>query len=230
MKKNRCKSPGKAVVLLSGGLDSATTLFFARRRGFAPACLIFDYGQRHSRELISAKKVARAALCTYEVVRIRLPWKGSSLLDQALPIVPSDRVAGHAGGDIPATYVPGRNMIFLSFALSYAETIGASAVFIGANTVDYSGYPDCSPAFLSAVERAAAVGTKAGAIGSRIKIIAPLIGKTKAQIVEMAVALGVPLRFTWSCYKGGKRPCGVCDSCIFRAKGFAQAGFKDPAL
>jgi 7-cyano-7-deazaguanine synthase len=114
-------------------------------------------------------------------------------------------------------------MIFLSFALSYAETIGASAVFIGANTVDYSGYPDCRPAFLSAVERAAAAGTKAGVSGKRIRVIAPLIGKTKAEIVEMAVALGVPLRFTWSCYKGGRRPCGVCDSCIFRAKGFAQA-------
>ena len=213
-----------AIVLLSGGLDSSTTLYYALNKGYACHSLVFDYGQRHGKEIRSAVAVARTARCPYEVVRIALPWKGSALLDRTVK-VPEGRRLDAKG--IPATYVPARNIIFLSFAASFAEAVGARVIFIGANAVDYSGYPDCRPAFFKAYAKVLAQGLKASVEGHRTKVETPLIRLTKAQIVRLAVKLKVPTKLTWSCYKGGPRPCGVCDSCRLRARGFEQAGVKD---
>jgi 7-cyano-7-deazaguanine synthase len=210
----------KTVVLLSGGLDSATTLFYAKSKGYACHCLIFDYGQRHKKEIISAKTVARAAGCPFEVVQIGLPWKGSALLDTKVN-VPKHRKLD--AKDIPVTYVPARNIIFLSFAASYAEAIGAKVIFIGANAVDYSGYPDCRPDFFKAYAQVLAKGLKTGVEGKGIKVQTPLIRLAKAEIVRLAIKLGVPVDKTWSCYQGGAKPCGVCDSCRLRDKGFQEA-------
>ncbi len=218
----------KAVVLLSGGLDSATTLYYAKAKMRKCHCLIFDYGQRHVKEIGSAKRIAEMARCSFQVLKVRFPWKGSSLLDKGLKI-PAGRLKSYK---IPSTYVPARNIIFLSFALSCAEAIGAQDIFIGANAIDYSGYPDCRPDFFKAFERVIKTGTKTGseAAGRRsgIEIKTPLIRKTKKEIVRLAGRLNVPLELTWSCYKGAARPCGVCDSCVIRAKGFREAGMKDP--
>jgi 7-cyano-7-deazaguanine synthase len=215
----------RAVVLLSGGLDSATTLYFAKGKGFKCSCLIFDYGQRHRKEIEAAKRIAQAAKCEYKVVKISLPWKGSALLDKKIKL---PFTIYRLPITIPTTYVPARNIIFLSFALSYAETIGARTIFIGAHVQDYSGYPDCRPLFYQAFNKVIACGTKAGIEKRKIKIETPLINKNKAKIIKLADALGVPLALTWSCYQGGRRPCGRCDSCYFRAKGFKEAGVKDP--
>lgn len=221
----------QAVVLLSGGLDSAATLYFAKRKGFKCSCLIFDYGQRHRREIEAAKRVAQSAKCKYQIIKINLPWKGSSLLDKKIKIPEVARSPGRrAISKIPSTYVPARNIIFLSFALSFAEAIGASAIFIGAHSQDYSGYPDCRPAFFSAFSKVISCGTKAGVEKRGIKIKVPLANKNKSQIIRLASRLGVPFVLTRSCYRGGKAPCGACDSCYFRAKGFAGAGLKDPLI
>ena len=231
MGSKKCVSSGrKAVVLLSGGLDSATALYYAKAAGFACHCLIFDYGQRHRREIDSARKIAQVAHCPFSEIKISLPWKGSSLLDSKARIPSGIAQRKNRGAVIPNTYVPGRNIIFLSFALSCAETVGASAIFIGAHAQDYSGYPDCRPEFFRAFSRVAACGTKAGLEKKKIVIRNPLISKNKAQIIRLGHKLGVPFRLTWSCYRGGKRPCGVCDSCYFRKKGFIEAGLKDLAL
>ena len=244
--KKRLSGAARAVVLLSGGLDSATTLYLAKRQGFLPLCLIFDYAQRHKKEINAAKQIARAADAAFQVIKITLPWKGSSLLDRdkKIPLV-SERQSPQGGAplnqrllcggvrvseQIPSTYVPARNIIFLSFALSCAESIGAQAIFIGAHAQDYSGYPDCRPEFYKAFEKVIAQGTKAGVEGKRIKVYTPLIHKGKAQIIRLGIALGVPFKLTWSCYKGKKTPCGSCDSCYYRAKGFKEAGFSAPAL
>jgi len=217
----------KAIILLSGGLDSAAALFYAKTKGFNCHCLIFDYGQRHRRELRHAVKVARAAKCDYKIVKISLPWLGSSLLDrsQKLP-----RRAVIDPKEIPSTYVPARNIIFLSFAASFAEAAGAQTIFIGANAVDYSGYPDCRPDFLNAFQNALRKGMKTGVRGKAIVIKAPLLKKTKAQIVKLGRQLHVPFELTWSCYQGSLKPCGTCDSCRLRAKGFEDAGMIDPVL
>lgn len=218
----------KAVVLLSGGLDSATTLYYAKKKGYTVLCMVFDYGQRHRREIAAASNTARAAHVKALRVKITLPWKGSCLLD-ATKRLPQSKTAA-ISRRIPSTYVPARNTIFLSFALSYAETIGARAVFIGANALDFSGYPDCRPRYYKAFNRLSRVATKAGIEGRHIAIYTPLLHKTKKEIIVLAKKLGVPLALTWSCYRGAKRPCGVCDSCRLRQKGFAQARIKDPAL
>ncbi|MCA9402627.1 MAG: 7-cyano-7-deazaguanine synthase QueC [Candidatus Omnitrophica bacterium] len=217
----------KAIVLLSGGLDSATILYMAKADGFRPHGLIFDYGQRHNKEIDHARRIAREAKCAYEVVTFRLPWQGSSLLDKRkkLPVRKTIKPT-----EIPSTYVPARNIIFLSFAMSYAEAVKAEAVYIGANAIDYSGYPDCRPDFMRAYESAARKGMKAGVQGRSIKIHAPLIKMTKADIIRAGMELGVPYQHTWSCYRGLKRSCGTCDSCVLRAKGFAAAGYADPTL
>jgi 7-cyano-7-deazaguanine synthase len=232
----------QAVVLLSGGLDSAVTLYLAKKRGFSCHCLIFDYGQRHSREIESAKRIARTAGCRYQVLKIQFPWRGSSLLDRkiAIPRLKNAAIGRYPAkgedrqtsrrAEIPSTYIPGRNIIFLSFALSFAETIGAEIIFIGANAVDFSGYPDCRPEFYRAFNRVIATGTKAGVKREEIKIKTPLILRTKAQIIRLGAQLGIPFELTWSCYQGGRRPCGECDSCHFRAKGFAAVGIPDPLL
>jgi len=214
----------RAVVLLSGGLDSAVTLYIAKNKGFRPFCLIFDYGQRHRREIDSAKKIAQAAGCHFKVLKIDLTHKRSALLDKHLGL------PKHTARGIPATYVPARNIIFLSFALSFAETLGESAVFIGAHAQDYSGYPDCRPEFFRALQRLAKVGTKSGVEGKEIKIFTPLINKRKSEIIREGLRLGVPFELSWSCYKGGRLPCGTCDSCYYRAKGFRELGIEDPLL
>ena len=204
----------KCIVLLSGGIDSTTTLYYAKSKGYKCQALIFDYGQRHDREIKSAIAVAKRAKVPYQVIKIKLPWKGSSLLDKKLK-VPVHRIIGKK---IPSTYVPGRNTIFLSFAVSLSESIGADAIFIGANAVDFSGYPDCRPEYYKAFRKLIQKGTKA----KRIKIMTPLIKMAKSQIIRLGLKLGAPLDLTWSCYKGGKRPCGVCDSCRLREKGFRE--------
>ena len=217
----------KAVILLSGGLDSSTTLYYAVSQGYECHCLVFDYGQKHKKEIIQAKALARKAACEHVCVKISLPWKGSALLDNKIS-VPRGRALDAKG--IPVTYVPGRNIIFLSFAASYAEAIGAKTIFIGANAVDYSGYPDCRPKFIRSYQSMLAQGLKTSVEGKSIKVETPLIHLSKAQIVKLAVKLKVPLQLTWSCYNGGSKPCGVCDSCRLREQGFLQAKIKDKAI
>jgi 7-cyano-7-deazaguanine synthase len=219
----------KAVVLLSGGLDSATVLYWALDRGWRPQALIFDYGQRHSREIASAKALCQKTGVPYHVIPVKLPWAGSSLLDRKAKI-PSASDPGKIGAKIPSTYVPGRNTLFLSYGLSCAEAVGAEAVMIGANALDYSGYPDCRPDFISAVSKVFKLGTRAGRQGKPIKVIAPLLKLSKSRIIKLGNRLGVPYKTTWSCYRGGKKPCGTCDSCVLRAKGFREAGIMDPAI
>ena len=219
----------KAVVLLSGGLDSAVTLYAARNKGYTPYALTIDYGQRHKRELDSAKKLARKGGARLKIIKLDLPWKGSSLLDRSARL-PSRRSATRIKEHgIPSTYVPARNTIFLSMAVSYAEAIGASAVFIGAHSEDSSGYPDCRPGYLKAFGRVVRLGTKSG-IEKKLRLEYPLIGENKAGIIGLGISLGVPFHYTWSCYKGGRRPCGECDSCVMRRKGFEEAGLKDPSI
>lgn len=215
----------KAVVLLSGGLDSATALYIAKSAGYECRCLIFDYGQRHRKEIASAKRLAQRANCKWQIVKISLPWKGSALLEKKTRVPEYKKRSV-----IPSTYVPGRNIIFLSFALSFAEASGACAIYIGAHAQDYSGYPDCRPEFFLAYEKMAACGTKTGVEKKAIKIKVPLINKTKAQIIRIGSRLGVPFELTRSCYREGNSPCGKCDSCYFRAKGFLEAGLKDPLM
>jgi len=204
----------KAVVLLSGGMDSAVTLFIAKKNGYKPYCLTFDYGQRHKKEILFAKNIARAAKSSCVVLKICLPWKKSALLDKNIKVPENRKLSGR--DNIPPTYVPARNTIFLSFGLSYAEAIGAKAVFIGANAIDFSGYPDCRPGYYRKFNELFKKATKARGI----KIVAPLLYKTKKDIVRLGAGLGVDFNLTWSCYKGGSRPCGVCDACRLRAKGF----------
>ena len=223
----------KAIVLLSGGLDSATCLYWAKSKKYKTFALIFDYGQRHRRELESALKLCRVSKTPHEVVRFALPWGGSSFIGRGgegakLPNRRSP--SAMAGNGIPSTYVPARNTIFLSFALSYADVVNADAVVIGANAIDYSGYPDCRPDYLKAMGRVARLGTRRGDSGKTIDILSPLVHRTKAQIIRMGAELNVPYRWTWSCYKGGRKPCGECDSCILRAKGFEDARRIDPIL
>lgn len=218
----------KAVVLLSGGLDSAVTLFLAVSKGYKCFALAFDYGQRHKEEITRAKRIAALAKAHFKVVRLKLPWKGSSLTDKKLPL-PVKRTIGEIKSGTPSTYVPARNSIFLSIAASYAEAIGAGKVFIGAHSEDSSGYPDCRIEYLEKFSEAIRLGTKIGTEGG-LSVEFPLIGKTKSGIIELGVSLSVPFEFTRSCYKGGVKACGECDSCILRAKGFKEAGIRDPAL
>ena len=220
-----------AVVLLSGGVDSTTTLAVARARGFQTYALTFDYGQRHAAEIEAARRVARAlGAVAHEIVRIDLRALGGSALTADVP-VPKDRAASKIGAGIPVTYVPARNTIFLSFALAWAEVLGAWDVFIGVNAVDYSGYPDCRPEFIGAFERLANLATKAAVEGrGRLKVHTPLIHLTKADIVREGIALGVEYALTLSCYDASADglACGRCDSCALRRKGFAEAGVPDP--
>ena len=221
----------RAICLLSGGLDSSTCLAIARQEGFACYCLSFDYGQRHSIELEAAANVAKQlGAREHKVAKIDLRVFGGSALTSDVA-VPKDRGESQMSAEIPVTYVPARNTIFLAFALAYAEVTKASSIFIGVNAIDYSGYPDCRPEFIAAFEKLANLATKAGVEGaSQFKIHTPLIRMTKADIVLKAVELGVDLRLTFSCYDPAPdgRPCGRCDACLLRRKGFEEAGVVDP--
>jgi len=220
----------KAVVLLSGGLDSATVLAISREEGFENHCLSFSYGQRHSVELVSAAKVAASlGAVEHRVVDIDLRAFGGSALTADID-VPKNNDGTFDGSNIPVTYVPARNIIFLSFALGMAEVIGAGDVFIGANAVDYSGYPDCRPEFIDAFAKMAAVGTKAGVEGRAVRFNAPIISLSKADIIRRGVRLGVDYSLTHSCYDPDSEglSCGGCDSCLLRKKGFLDAGVPDP--
>jgi 7-cyano-7-deazaguanine synthase len=226
--------PGKpAVVLLSGGLDSTTVLAIARTEGYEPYALSFRYGQRHSIELEAARRVAASeGVARHVIADIDLRVFGGSALTDDID-VPRHDSAEDLGDGIPITYVPARNTVFLSFALAWAETIGASDVFIGVNALDYSGYPDCRPEYIAAFEQMANLATRAGVEGRQhLKIHAPLIELTKAQIIERGLALGVDYGLTHSCYDPHPegRACGQCDSCLLRSRGFAQLGLDDPAL
>lgn len=221
----------KAVCLLSGGLDSSTTLALARRDDFDCYALSFDYGQRHRVELEAAARVAKSLGATQHlVICIDLRVFGGSALTSDLA-VPKGRVPSEMTADIPVTYVPARNTVFLSFALAWAEVLGASDIFIGVNALDYSGYPDCRPEYIEAYERMANLATKAGVEGrTHVKIHTPLIRLSKAEIVKLGAELGVDFSLTHSCYDpdAAGRPCGQCDSCVLRRKGFEEAGIADP--
>lgn len=222
----------KAVVLLSGGLDSTTTLAVAKVEGFEPYTITFRYGQKHGVEIEAAEKVSSAMGAKgHIVVDMDLRRIGASALTSDID-VPKKRSLGEIARGIPVTYVPARNIIFLSSALAYAETIGASDIFIGVNALDYSGYPDCRPEFIDAFEKMANLGTKAGVEGKGFKIHTPLIRMTKAEIIKKGIELGVDYSLTHSCYDPTPEgfPCGECDSCLLREKGFAEAGAKDPLI
>ncbi|MDQ2948343.1 MAG: 7-cyano-7-deazaguanine synthase QueC [Acidobacteriota bacterium] len=223
----------RAICLLSGGLDSATCLAIARKQGFDCYCLSFDYGQRHAIELKAARRIAESlGAKEHRTATIDLRLFGGSALTADIA-VPKHRDKDAMSTGIPVTYVPARNTIFLSFALAYAEIVGASSIFIGVNAIDYSGYPDCRPEFIRAFETMANLATRAGVEGeTELLVETPLIAMSKADIVRTATDLGVDLRLTHSCYdpEESGRACGHCDSCILRQKGFEEAGFPDPAL
>ena len=220
-----------AVILLSGGLDSATTAAIARREGYDLYALTVDYGQRHRYELEAAARVAGAlGVRRHLLMKVDLSQIGASALTAPIA-VPKDRPADEMAQGIPPTYVPARNTVFLSLALAYAEAVGAADLFLGVNAIDYSGYPDCRPEYLAAFERLANLATKAGVEGTlRFRIHAPLVSMTKAQIIRRGVELGVDYALTHSCYDPGPagRACGRCDACSLRRKGFAEAGLADP--
>jgi 7-cyano-7-deazaguanine synthase len=224
----------KAVVLLSGGLDSATVLAIASASGFEPYALSFRYGQRHDVELAAAERVAASiGAAAHVTVTIDLRVFGGSALTDDIDVPHHDRVENIDAERIPVTYVPARNTIFLSFALAWAETLRASDVFIGVNALDYSGYPDCRPEYIAAYERMANLATKEGVEGrQRLTIHTPLITLTKAEIIQRGLELGVDYSLTHSCYDPGPngKACGSCDSCLLRARGFAELGRTDPAL
>ena len=223
----------RAVVLLSGGLDSTTVLAIAKSQGFVCNALSFRYGQRHKVELDRAREVAeRMGVERHVIVDFDLRQFGGSALTSDIE-VPKERSAADMSHGIPITYVPARNTIFLSFGLAWAETLGSSDIFIGVNALDYSGYPDCRPEYIEAYERMANLATKAGVEGTqKLKIHSPLVHMTKAQIVQKGRELGVDYSITSSCYDPAPdgAPCGKCDSCVLRAKGFAEAGVADPLL
>ena len=223
----------RAVVLLSGGLDSTTVLAIAKSQGFVCNALSFRYGQRHKVELDRAREVAeRMGVERHVIVDFDLRQFGGSALTGDIE-VPKERSAADMSHGIPITYVPARNTIFLSFGLAWAETLGSSDIFIGVNALDYSGYPDCRPEYIEAYERMANLATKAGVEGTqKLKIHSPLVHMTKAQIVQKGRELGVDYSITSSCYDPAPdgAPCGKCDSCVLRAKGFAEAGVADPLL
>jgi 7-cyano-7-deazaguanine synthase len=221
----------KAVCLLSGGLDSSTCLAFAKREGFDCYALSFDYGQRHLYELVAAKRVAEAlGASEHKVITLDLRAFGGSSLTAELE-VPKSRSGEEMGQGIPSTYVPARNTIFLSLALAWAEVLGAADVFIGVNALDYSGYPDCRPEYIEAFAKMGNLATRSGVEGTtQLKIHTPLIALTKAQITQLAAELGVDFALTFTCYDPDAegRPCGLCDACQLRLKGFAEAGLVDP--
>lgn len=223
---------GKAVILLSGGLDSSTTLAIAKNQGYETYALTFRYGQRHEREIMAAKEIARSlAVKKHIILDIDLKSFGGSALTDNIP-VPKERDLAEIAGDIPVTYVPARNTIFLSFALAWAEVLEAYDIFIGVNALDYSGYPDCRPEYIEAFERMANLATKAGVEGKSFKIHTPLIKMTKSEIIQKGLSLGVDFSLTTTCYDPSPSgaACGTCDACILRLKGFRESGITDPIV
>ena len=219
----------RAIVLLSGGLDSSVAIHLAKSEGFEVYALSFDYGQKHNKELECAKAIAKKVdAAGHNIVTLQLNlWGGSSLTDSKMEVEDGDVTRT----DIPQTYVPARNMVFLSVAASYAEAIGAQDIFIGVSEVDYSGYVDCREEFIRSMETAINIGTVMGAeLGKKIKIHTPFINKTKAEEIMLGEQLGVDWSLTWSCYRGTEKPCGKCDSCLLRAKAFSEAGVVDTSL
>jgi len=219
----------KAVCLISGGLDSCATSHIAKNEGYDIFALTFNYHQRHKREIESAKKIAASSNAKNHIIfNLDLSiFGGSSLVDKS-NIPEKDQSLEEIGKKIPTTYVPARNTIFLSIALAYAETLDADAIFIGATATDYSGYPDCRPEFIKAFQDLTNIATKKGVEGKTIKIIAPLLHMSKAEIIKKGLELKAPLDKTWSCYLGGDKACGRCDSCLLRLKGFKEVGARDP--
>lgn len=217
----------KAVVLLSGGLDSATTAAIAIKAGYEAIALSFRYGQRHDKEIKAATKIAQALnIQQHHIIEVNLSqWGGSSLTDTSIEI-PTQGVESDV---IPSTYVPGRNTVFIAIALSLAEAKGATAIYLGINAVDYSGYPDCRPEYLAAYQKLANLSSKTATEGNTIQLVAPLVKDSKLDIVHRALSLGVPIEKTWSCYQGGEQPCGVCDSCRIRDRALIAAGRLDLA-
>jgi 7-cyano-7-deazaguanine synthase len=228
----------KAVVILSGGLDSTTCMGFAKEAGYEIYPLTFDYGQRHRIEIVNARKVADyyGVADRQKVIELGFlrEFGGSALTDDRIDVPTTsagsdeDGVYKEGESEIPVTYVPGRNLLFLSIAASFAEAVGAEALYIGVNALDYSGYPDCRPAFIAKLEEVLAIATKVGVEGEPIRIETPLIDLTKADIVREGTRMNVPYHLTTSCYNGGEEACGECDSCRLRLKGFAEAGRNDP--
>lgn len=219
----------KAIVLFSGGLDSTTCLYWALSKGYECEAITVTYGQRHDREVISAEFIAKKLGVKLHKIDLPFPWlKSSSLVDksQSLPDLPLEQIENSS---IPSTYVPGRNLMFLSIAASLMDSIGANAIVAGPNAVDFSGYPDCTPSFFKAAAEAINRGTRMG-VTEGVEVLAPLMRLSKTDIVRLGAKLKVPFELTWSCYAGGQKPCGHCDSCKLRAKGFAEAGIKDPAV
>ena len=216
----------KAVVLLSGGVDSAVTLYMANQK-YKCSSLIFDYGQKAIREIEFARKLSEILNIESQILNIPMPWKGSALLDENIDVL-GGRISGD--GSIPETYVPARNIVFLSFGVSFAETIGAEAVFIGTHQMDFSNYPDCRTEFFESFQKTIDLGTKKGVEKHGIRITTPVINMTKKEIVAEGIRLGVPFENTWSCYTAGEKPCGECESCFFRIKAFEDLGMADPLV
>ena len=219
--KSSNTSPKKAIILLSGGLDSATVAALAIADGYEAIALSFRYGQRHERELLAARDVAAALhIREHLIVDVNLAqWGGSALTDQNINVP----IEGLQSAEIPITYVPGRNTVFIAIALSLAEARGAEAIYLGINAVDYSGYPDCRPDYLAAFQKLAMLSSKVGIEGNAPQLVAPLVMDSKVDIVRRAQRLGVPIALTWSCYQGGEVPCGVCDSCRIRDRAILEA-------
>jgi 7-cyano-7-deazaguanine synthase len=233
---NQSKAPRRAVILLSGGLDSATVLAMAQAQGFECHCLSFDYGQRHLTEIEFAARLAQRSQAVHRVIKVDLAWFGGSALTDTDIDVPTStggaETTNSPATDIPVTYVPARNTVFLSYALAYAEVQSALDIFIGVNAVDYSGYPDCRPEFIQAFETMANLATRIGVEGAKLTVHTPLIDLSKQQIITAGMALGVDYGQTVSCYQLDLNgaACGVCDSCHLRRIGFEQAGVADPTL
>lgn len=222
-------SAPRAVVLLSGGLDSTTVAALAKRAGHEIYALSFDYGQRHDKELRCAREVAKAlGVVRHEILRLPLgALGGSALTDEAID-VPDAPPADAIGDEIPSTYVPARNTVFIAFALAYAEVVDAQEIHLGVNAMDYSGYPDCRPEYIAAYQHVADLATKQGVEGHGPRLVTPLIEMSKADIVRAGLEADAPLHLTWSCYRGGDAACGTCESCTLRLRGFDAAGSKDP--
>lgn len=222
--------PRRAVALVSGGLDSSVAATIAKCERYDVHALTFDYGQRNLAELEAAKRVVQALrVKEHRILNIPLGDLGASALTDPKMDVPKNRSRAEIGKGVPVTYVPARNTVFLAFGIALAESIEAQAVFIGAHTMDYSGYPDCRPEYFDAFNDLVKLGTRGGVEGDPIKVIAPLLGWTKAKVVETGRDLKAPMKHTWSCYEAGPKPCGACDSCILRRQAFEKAGMSDPA-